>query len=259
MKKLIIYKHRNKINDKVYIGFTSQKLNKRFKNGEGYKNCPVFYNAIKKYGWSNFETSILTECSSFTDAYAEEKEFIKLYDSTNRAKGYNVSKGGYRLTNSNRAITPWNKGYKTGPLSEEHKEKIRSQLKGKKHPNNRVKPCSEECKEKISKANTGKIRSKEMNEKNRLSHLGKKATNESKAKCSETMINLNPKPVYGKSLTSDEELVFLSPVIATKFLNMKNSASIINCCRGRTKSSGGFVWKYISMEEYERIKNKDIV
>jgi hypothetical protein len=56
----------------------------------------------------------------------------------------------------NKDITPWNKGksgYKT-------------------------KPASEERKKKISSANKGKVRTREMNEENRLRNLGKKNTPE---------------------------------------------------------------------------------
>jgi hypothetical protein len=44
---------------KKYIGITGCSLSKRWKNGEGYNQCPVFYNAIKKYGWSNIEHYIV--------------------------------------------------------------------------------------------------------------------------------------------------------------------------------------------------------
>ena len=57
-----IYMHKNKINGKVYIGQTYTSLRARFgKNGIGYKGCPIFYNAIQKYGWDNFEHEILEE------------------------------------------------------------------------------------------------------------------------------------------------------------------------------------------------------
>ena len=49
-----IYLHRNKINNKVYIGQTIQPVENRWKNGNGYKTCSYFYNAIQKYGWGKF-------------------------------------------------------------------------------------------------------------------------------------------------------------------------------------------------------------
>ena len=49
-----VYKHINKLNGKVYVGQTSLGVNDRWKNGKGYKNG-IFRNAIKKYGWDNFE------------------------------------------------------------------------------------------------------------------------------------------------------------------------------------------------------------
>lgn len=55
-----IYKHTNLINGKVYIGQTCQSPEKRFgKNGNGYRGCRYFYNAIECYGWDNFEHEIL--------------------------------------------------------------------------------------------------------------------------------------------------------------------------------------------------------
>lgn len=63
-------------------------------------------------------------------------------------------------------------------FSEEHKEKISKALSGRVLP--------EEQKEKMSKAMTGHIFSEEHNEKIRLSHLGLKPSEETKAKISES-------------------------------------------------------------------------
>ena len=92
-----IYMHKNKINGKVYIGQTiQQQPEKRWKNGAGYKTCTYFYNAIKKYGWDNFEHIIL-EQSEMTAEEANQKEieYIEKYDSTNLEKGYNILIGGH--------------------------------------------------------------------------------------------------------------------------------------------------------------------
>ncbi len=59
-KTYTLYMHKNKTNGKVYIGITSQKPEHRWRNGNGYRGM-MFMNAIKKYGWDNFEHLILHE------------------------------------------------------------------------------------------------------------------------------------------------------------------------------------------------------
>lgn len=90
-----IYMHKNKINNKVYIGQTIQNPKDRWKNGKGYKTCISFNNAIEKYGWENFEHIIL-EQGEWTQEEANNKEkiYIEKYDSTNPLKGYNITEGG---------------------------------------------------------------------------------------------------------------------------------------------------------------------
>lgn len=91
-----IYMHRNKINNKVYIGQTIQPLEERWKNGYGYKTCYYFYHAIQKYGWDNFEHIILEQNENWTqeDLNRKEKEYIQLFDATNPSSGYNICEGG---------------------------------------------------------------------------------------------------------------------------------------------------------------------
>ena len=63
MKNLyIVYMHRNKINNKCYVGQTCQKPETRWGGqGQGYRQQPYFYRAIQKYGWDNFEHIILED------------------------------------------------------------------------------------------------------------------------------------------------------------------------------------------------------
>ncbi|MCC8068700.1 MAG: GIY-YIG nuclease family protein [Ruminococcus sp.] len=94
MKNYIIYMHKNKINDKVYIGQTCQTLAARAgSDGRRYKG-QVFYNAIQKYGWDNFEHIILEDNLTQEEANQKEQEYIKQYNSTNPTYGYNVTIGG---------------------------------------------------------------------------------------------------------------------------------------------------------------------
>ena len=88
-----IYFHKNKINNKYYIGITSQKPERRWgKNGENYKLQPKFYNAIKKYGWNNFEHKVLFTNIPKDQAETLEKELIQKYNSIDN--GYNCGIGG---------------------------------------------------------------------------------------------------------------------------------------------------------------------
>ena len=86
--------HKNKINGKVYIGQTKQRLEHRWDNGNGYVSCTYFYKAIQKYGWDNFEHKVLKEHLSKEEADFEEISLIAYYNSNNPKYGYNISAGG---------------------------------------------------------------------------------------------------------------------------------------------------------------------
>lgn len=88
----IVYVHTNRKNNKKYIGITSRSLKQRARNGEGYKGCEKFYNAIQKYGWNNFSHKILFRNLSKEEAEIKEQELIKEYNT--QEEGYNIANGG---------------------------------------------------------------------------------------------------------------------------------------------------------------------
>jgi len=91
----IVYVHRNKTNNKIYIGITNKKLSNRSGVcGKNYKNCPLFYKAIQKYGWNNFNHEILLENLTRDKARQMEIKLIAQYKSNNPIFGYNCSAGG---------------------------------------------------------------------------------------------------------------------------------------------------------------------
>ena len=123
-----VYIHKNKINQKVYVGLTKQTPQERWRsNGEGYKSQSKFWNAIQKYGWDNFEHIILQTNLTAEEAGELEKNLIKSFNSIQN--GYNISPGGITTNHSTETI-----------------EKIRKSMIGKTH--------TEQTKEKISNSKT---------------------------------------------------------------------------------------------------------
>lgn len=109
-----VYKHTSP-SGKVYVGITSQNPIKRWQKGHGYRNQPVFYNAILKYGWNNIKHEILYSGLTKEEAEMKEIELIAVYKSNQSGHGYNVDFGGNSI----------------GKMSEETKRKISMSEKGK--------------------------------------------------------------------------------------------------------------------------------
>ena len=99
-KLYTIYCHKNKINNMCYIGQTCRKYVKtRWNLGKGYWCSTKFYNAIKKYGWDNFENIILEDNIKYqNEANQKEIYYINLYNSIKN--GYNTKEGGLNGSNN---------------------------------------------------------------------------------------------------------------------------------------------------------------
>lgn len=88
-----VYMHISPSN-KRYIGITKQKVNERWRNGQGYKRNKHFINAINLYGWDNFEHIVIARGLSEEEAKWLEMELIRELNTTNNDYGYNITKGG---------------------------------------------------------------------------------------------------------------------------------------------------------------------
>lgn len=116
-----VYKYTSPSN-KVYIGITSKTLNERARyNGCGYDRCIYFAKAINKYGWENFTSEILAQDLTEDEAKRLEKYYIKLYDSTNPEKGYNISAGGQGnlIYDEKKIVELWNNGLSIKEITEQ--------------------------------------------------------------------------------------------------------------------------------------------
>ena len=96
--KYFIYKITNNINNKIYIGYTSNSPHKRWNahkvRSKKIKDCPYLHNAMNYYGVDNFSFCVLTEHNTVREALDKEIELIEEFRSRNPNIGYNISKGG---------------------------------------------------------------------------------------------------------------------------------------------------------------------
>lgn len=156
-----VYKYTNIVNSKVYIGRTMRDLKIRAgKNGAGYKSCSSFWNAIQEYGWDSFHLEILAEHVPYEESIELEAAYIKKYRSNEKEFGYNILSEQTRkgcilpdelkskLSEARKYLTqeqrerirlshlgqkPWNKGIKTGSLTDEQKKNFSEARKGNKN------------------------------------------------------------------------------------------------------------------------------
>lgn len=90
-----VYYHKNRLNNKLYIGISKDVKKRWSANGGQYKYSKVFYRAIKKYGWNNFDHVILIDNISKDIACVIESELIKKYKTQDKEFGYNLANGGF--------------------------------------------------------------------------------------------------------------------------------------------------------------------
>lgn len=203
--------HTNKINKKKYIGITCQKPTQRWRGGKGYK-IGAFKKAIEKYGWDNFEHKVLYKDLSKEDACLKEIELISKYKTMDKKYGYNMCDGG-NLT----------LGYHH---TQEAKDKMSQLKKGKyegknnpmynKHPIWYGRHLTEEHKRKISKAKKGVTQPYE-------NKLGKE---------------IDQYDLDGNYIKTWKSISRIERELGIK------GTHISRVCRGKRKTTGGFVFKY---------------
>jgi len=214
MKEFIVYMHENKINHKKYIGITCQKPTQRWRGGKGYK-IGAFKNAIDKYGWNNFNHIVLYEHLTKEDACLKEQELIKQYNTMDNNYGYNLCEGGnltlgyHHTKDSKLKMSKSKKGMYDGKNNPMYgRSGILAPMYGKH--------LTEEHKRKISEAKKGKA-------------------------------NYHTKTLYKKvdqyDLDGNYIKTWESISSIEKELNIKGT-HISRVCRGKRKTTGGYVFKY---------------
>jgi group I intron endonuclease len=232
-----VYCHENIINGKRYVGITSRQISDRWRDGKGYHN--YFGNAIKKYGWNNFDHVILFNDVTEKFAKSKEKELINLFN-CRYPHGYNLTDGG----DGNCGWHP----------SDETKKKISENQIGKHHHLH-----TEETKEKIrqaklgNKSRTGLHNSEYHKQRCREAMLGNtlgkyhKVTDEYIERIKISQPNRHPVVQLTKSGEFIKEFISVSD--AKRLTGVSN---LNYCCNGKLKTSGGFRWMYL--EDWNKCK-----
>lgn len=194
-------------NGKRYVGITCQKLNRRWHGGHGYRGQKYFWNAIKKYGWDNFQHIVVAENLTKEQACELEIDLIKFYKSNNSDFGYNLSSGGEF-------------SFSGAKLSAEARKKIGDANRGENHYLYGKHP-TEEHRKNMSLARMG--------EKNGF--YGKHHTKESKEK-------------MGKMVVCIETGVIYPTITEAQNKTGIDKSTIVKVCKGKKELAGFMHWKY---------------
>lgn len=227
-----VYKHTCKINNKVYIGQTKygKNPNKRWRDGTHYLSNLYFTNAIKKYGWENFEHIILKENLTLDEANYWEIYYINFYNATDPLFGYNLTLGGH---NSSPTVST--------------RQKLSNALKGRKRG-----PHTELAKQHISEATSKAMRTGPIRQHMLEIYASEewRATNAAATKKQWETTDLAEKIALanGRAVRCIElNQTFLSISKASKATGISRYI-IARICEGNYRDSDKFHWEYVTKE-----------
>ena len=102
--KMVVYAITNIINNKKYIGITTNSFAERYPHGIRAHHNPHLRKSVKKYGQKNFTVTLLEKNVEDVETLQElEMKHIEQYDTCNKDKGYNKSLGGYGVRQTERS------------------------------------------------------------------------------------------------------------------------------------------------------------
>lgn len=249
-RKYCVYKHTSP-SQKVYIGITKQSPNERWKNGLGYQSSPHFWNAIQKYGWDSFQHDVLSDGLSAEEACEEEKHLISEYMATDRRFGYNEKSGGQTGSYLNdearkRVSESLNRFYADHP---EEREAISERVTGHRH--------TDEAKAKMSAAKKGRTFTQTPEWRQHIGEANKAKIADDPEyyerisnRCRENGTKA-AKPVIQTDMDGNEISRFESSHEAERKTGVHNG-NIGRCCKGYTKSAGGYKWRYAIEDNNDR-------
>lgn len=254
----IIYKYTNKINGKVYIGQTINERRRKREHRLAKQSCP-FHSAIRKYGFDNFQYTVLFKisCNNQQDLVNtlnfKEINCIKFFRSFDRNFGYNLTYGGEgTIANSEmRKIISLRVSGKGNPMYGRHhtkevRDKLSSFHKGRKMPIgfserqselHKGVPFTEEHKRNLSKSLKGRVVSEETKRKQSIAMSGRP-----NLAVSVPIIQFN---MNGEYVAEYRSFRYAEEVTGIGWTNIRNC-----CVKSRNGnnniSAGNYIWRYKS-------------
>lgn len=234
-----IYKYENTLNHKVYIGQTTDIVNRQ--SSHRSKSIFVkskFYNAVRKYGWDQFSFCVLATIEADPDSITSildnlEINYIKQYNSY--SKGYNSTYGGHSNRGAKRG-EEYKEYCRNRQYSSDTRKKMSESAKNRKVSNE----TKQKCRENALKRNFSKYREITTEKRN----LGiRKAL--AKAVC---QYDENNNLIKEFETVKDATLYVLNFLASDKTYSGIEKGIIRHCKNTKiNKLYYGFVWKYKSI------------
>lgn len=230
-----IYKIENIITNEIYIGsaldFQKRKWSHQHELRKNKHHSPILQNSWNKYGEENFKFLIIEDVQNKEDLIKREQHYIDILNPKYNCCKIAGSPLGVKHTLQSRInMSNAHLGKK---LSKESIEKRSLKQSGINHPFYNKKRSVDVC-QKMSEGmkkfylNGGISSSK-----------GRKKTEKEKKKISEKL--MIPICQFDKNNNFIRE--WKGCIEAARELN-KHSTNINQCCNGKLKTSGGFIWKF---------------
>jgi group I intron endonuclease len=257
MKKFgIIYKIKNLINGKIYIGQTKRAIQKRWAQHCKMRKDMAIGNAINKYGKENFEISIVCHCETQEELNHREAFCIKKFNSMS-PKGYNLKAGGEGNVYSDESKKKMSISHKGKILTPEHKKRISDWFLKNGHPDLGIKKpgTSAKLKETFSKIKhpkKGKTVSIEGRKRIALGKIGDRNPMYGKTPNNRQLLGLEigrqqAKDKTKKIICHQNGVVYSSTKEAARILGFSRT-SITNVLTGHRKNCSGLTFEYIKNE-----------
>lgn len=257
-KKWLVYRHTSP-SGKVYIGITHHTdPNRRWQNGKGYNNCPIFHKAILKYGWENIKHEVLFK--DLTEKRAKDLEIALVRHYKKLGISYNATDGGdghLGYVPSQETRDKIKKAHLGKKMTAEQLEKVRQRAKERVGI-----PRNEETKRKLHEANKGKKPSaqtiaalKLYNKQHPLSKERLQEMHEASKRAGYKnqidVLNKNREQIGEKHRKGVVQFSldgkYLHEYEGTKFASAAtgiDSSSIVKCCKGKAFKAGEYLWLY---------------